>query len=90
VSRAQETTKQRGYGAKHKALRRRWAREVAEGLVNCARCGAFIYPDEPWDLGHVDGDKTRYAGPEHRRCNRATASSRARRKRRVRYVFVSS
>jgi hypothetical protein len=88
VSRAQATTKQRGYGAKHKALRRRWAREVREGLVNCARCGGFIYPGEAWDLGHVDGDKTRYAGPEHRGCNRATATHKAKRKRRTRYVFV--
>jgi hypothetical protein len=84
----QAKTAARGYGAKHKALRRRWEREVREGNVSCSRCAEFIYPGEPWDLGHVDGDKTRYAGPEHRRCNRATASHKARRKRRTAYAFV--
>jgi hypothetical protein len=33
VNRAQGTTKQRGYGAKHKALRRRWARDVCLGSL---------------------------------------------------------
>jgi hypothetical protein len=89
VSRAGLTTKQRGYGIEHKRRRRRWAREVAAGLVHCARCGGFIYPDEPWDLGHVDGDRSRYSGPEHRACNRATAARRPRRKRRALYVFMS-
>jgi hypothetical protein len=27
-------------------------------------------------MGHVDGDPTRYAGPEHRKCNRSTTSRR--------------
>jgi hypothetical protein len=38
------------------------------------RCGERIAPGERWDLGHVDGSGlTEYAGPEHERCNRATA-----------------
>jgi hypothetical protein len=28
-------------------------------------CGERIAAGEPWDLGHVDGDRSRYAGPEH-------------------------
>jgi hypothetical protein len=67
------STKARGYGITHEKTRARWARSVKAGTVSCARCGYPISPDEPWDLGHVDGDKTRYSGPEHRRCNRATA-----------------
>jgi hypothetical protein len=88
VSRVKAKTVARGYGAKHKALRRRWFREVAEGLVHCARCGGFIHPAEPWDLDHTP-DRTGYLGPSHRACNRATATRRAKRKRRVVYVFMT-
>jgi hypothetical protein len=89
VSRAQGTTKQRGYGAKHKAYRRRWAAEVAAGEVCCARCGHFIVPGEPWDLDHTP-DRTGYLGPSHARCNRATAKHAARRRRRTYAAYVDS
>jgi hypothetical protein len=51
-----------------------WRPEVAKGTVRCARCHDLIRPDEAWDLGHVPGDSSAYVGPEHRRCNRATAA----------------
>jgi hypothetical protein len=73
-------TTQRGYGNQHQRARKRWARIVAEGGAACARCGRAILPGMLWDLGHVDGDRTRYAGPEHRKCNRATSGRRARRR----------
>jgi hypothetical protein len=63
----------RGYGSEHKKERKRWVPLVATGTVTCARCNELIAADALWDLGHVDGDKSRYQGPEHRRCNRATA-----------------
>src|SRR5262245_25661856 len=49
---------------------------VLAGGVRCARCGEEIRPGEPWDLGHRDGSKVEYTGPEHRRCNRATSGRR--------------
>src|SRR6202451_4156572 len=67
-------TAARGYGAAHQRLRRQWAWRVAAGGVCCARCGELIWPGEPWHLGHVDGDRSRYQGPEHERCNCATAA----------------
>jgi hypothetical protein len=71
-------TSDQGYGIAHQRLRRRWAREVELGGVRCARCGGPIFPGEPWDLGHDDVDRRFYNGPEHRACNRATASRRRR------------
>jgi hypothetical protein len=60
------------YGTSHKKTRQELEPLVLGGGVRCWRCGEPIRPGEPWDLGHVDGDPSRYAGPEHRACNRAT------------------
>ena len=46
---------------------------VAGGGVCCARCQEPIERGDPWDLGH-SADRTRWTGPEHRACNRATVS----------------
>ena len=72
-------TSARGYGSMHQKIRARVAPLIASGTAVCARCGEPIRPDEPWDLGHDDENRSRYTGPEHRRCNRSTASHRYRR-----------
>jgi len=48
-----------------------------DGTPCCSRCGEPIELGEAWDLGHDDDDWTR-SGPEHERCNRATAARRKR------------
>ena len=53
-------TASRGYGGRHQALRRRFAAIVEAGLASCWRCGLPIVPGEPWDLGHVDGNRSTY------------------------------
>src|SRR4029077_1815391 len=72
------TTSARGYGHQHQRTRREWAPFVEAGEVLCARGGRPVGPLELWGLGHVDGEMSRYAGPEHRGCNRATAGRRVR------------
>jgi hypothetical protein len=74
--RSRGTTAERGYGGAHQAARARMEPLVLAGGVLCARCGQPILPGQHWDLGHVDGDKSRYAGPEHRTCNRGTSGRR--------------
>jgi hypothetical protein len=71
-----KTTNQRGYGQHHQVLRKQVAPRVAAGVVNCARCGKPIHPNEPFDLDHDDNDRRRYLGPSHRACNRATSGRR--------------
>lgn len=61
------------YGHKHRKLREKVAVQVAQGGVACARCGGLIESWQPFDLDHDDDDPTRYLGPSHRACNRATA-----------------
>lgn len=83
TSRDRGTATQRGYGTAHQNLRAGWKRKVDAGEVACARCGRLIVPGEPWDLGHDDHDRSVYTGPEHRRCDRATAGRLLRRTSRV-------
>ena len=78
----QEKTVARGYGVGHRADRQRWEPRVALGIVPCRRCGELIRPDEPWDLGHDDLDRSLPRAPEHRRCNRATRAHAAKRRKR--------
>jgi hypothetical protein len=70
--------KQRYRGA-HDRERKRWAPQVAQGLVSCARCGRLIEPGALWDLDHAP-DGQSYLGPSHQRCNRRTAAHRAARR----------
>lgn len=67
-------TSARGYGAEHQKLRRKIDPLVRAGHAVCWRCGQRIPAGAAWDLGHDDHDRTRYRGPEHVACNRATAA----------------
>lgn len=69
------TSAQRGYGAKHQALRRSWQARVDRGeLIRCATCGAPITGTQ-WHLGHTP-DRTAYRGPECISCNTSEGGTR--------------
>ena len=65
-------TTARGYGWQHQQLRAKVKRLVDQGDQTCWRCERWLNPEEPWDLGHDDDDRSVYKGPECRPCNRAT------------------
>ena len=80
----------RGYDAKHRRERRRWAADVAAGFVECTLPGCkrveagrsrLILPGEPWDLGH-DRVTGGWQGPQHVECNRAEGAAFGNRQRR--------
>ena len=68
------STTERGYGAAHQKLRKQIKPDVDAGRANCWRCGLRIERGQAWDLGHDDDDRSRYRGPEHVACNRATVN----------------
>lgn len=83
------------YGRAHQRRRHALKPAIATGTVRCARgatckhaelvngliAGGLIAPDADWDLGHDDRNPTRYRGPEHAECNRATKSHQPPRRR---------
>lgn len=71
----QDTTTSRGYGSQHQQQRAKWTPIVEAGGVMCARrgpkcIGKPIQPDQEWDMGHDDHDRTKWTGPECVPCNR--------------------
>jgi hypothetical protein len=77
------STTTRGYGWQHQKLR---AHLIATYRPTdpCWRCGFPLGPfPELLDLGHVDGDKTRYHGLEHSRCSRSAGGREGHRRRRA-------
>lgn len=71
LDQARGSSTARGYGYDHQQQRARLAPLVATGNVKCWRCNEYIVGD--FDLGHDDHDRTKYRGPEHPACNRATS-----------------
>ena len=70
------TTTERGYGWQHQQLRVALLATYSP-TDPCWRCSYPLGPiPELLDLGHVDGDKTRYRGLEHRWCSRSAGARR--------------
>jgi len=57
-----------GYGYAHKVLSRRLRAAMPDGTP-CARCGRPMYRWQKIHLDHVPGDKSRYLGLSHAKCN---------------------
>jgi len=80
-----QTTVSRGYGRVFVKTKEEWQRRFDAGEfthcrdVHCLLPGVLIGAGIPWDLGHAPDGSIR--GPEHRRCNRATARLARRRER---------
>jgi hypothetical protein len=84
------TAKERGYGADFVRRRRREAKVVKSGAAVCVRCSHPILPSQEFDLGHVDHDRTRIAGPEHRHKKDCPAGGNRATNREGRATFTGS
>lgn len=73
ADKARGTRQERGYTAAHQRERAQWKRILDRRPWPCARCGEWIQIGDAWDLGHDDHDRSKWVGPEHPACNRATA-----------------
>jgi hypothetical protein len=81
------STTKGGWGAKHQTLRAGYVARMAAGeQFMCWRCGGWINPALPWDLGHDDHDRTITRGPEHRGRECPQGGNRATYKRRVTHL----
>lgn len=100
MARTQAGTTARGYGQAHRNIRASLLNAWKPGDP-CARCGQPMW--YRWmrdkhgrkisaiDLGHLDGDKTRYQGLEHAtQCNRAAGGRRSGQLRRARKRWLTS
>lgn len=81
------TTTERGYGADHRAARRRMEPLVRSGAAVCVRCGRSIVDGKivqrlksggvrlvsSWVPDH-NASRTGYLGPAHARCNASAAA----------------
>ena len=81
------TTSERGYGADHRAARRRMEPLVKSGAARCVRCGGPIVDGKiplrlksggvrlvsNWVPDH-NASRTGYLGPAHYRCNARAAA----------------
>lgn len=74
--RARGTHTQRGYDAKHEALRVRLL-PTAYGQL-CSRCGERMLPGQMLHLDHED-DRKGYRGFSHQRCNNSAGGTAAHR-----------
>lgn len=64
------TSTQRGYGAAHQRARAKVQARIDAGeIVRCVDCSVRLH-GHAWDMGHVDGTRTRYKGPQCIPCNR--------------------
>ena len=81
VNDVRDPAKAKRYGYDYQVTRAQWKTKVDAGTEHCRRCGKWIRPGTPWDLGH-DDLSGEVRGPEHRACNRATATHKAKRRQR--------
>jgi hypothetical protein len=76
------STTAQGYGWRHQQQRAHWAKVIeADGgtwcqATVCLMPSRWITPNEPWDLGHEDGQRG-WRGPEHRTCNRTDGAHKS-------------